>query len=403
MKSMKRRKGNRCLLAVCLALVLGGCGDSNAVTTSDSERILADLNEVQEESLDLENYSLEVLDTDPQIGLGWNRIAKAESGYYFWKPHIGWANGLLSFFDTASGQVTPLCNRPDCSHDSADCNAYFNAKNEEDGFFSRDYLQYYEGNIYVFGYDADGYMNLYKVAADGSTCETYMQLFKIDLTAGEVTFPRVYIYRGYVYYCDLREEKPRIYRMELGNDKKELVYESTEIGAMGCMEGYGDYLFFQEIQFTDDYEDYTIGFFGYNIRTQKIYLIKKNINIYAIQGDTIYYLADSEIRAYSLSTQEDALVVSDLEKSEELELGADEQYLYVFNSDSGNLRIYDYDGSLVEEIIDSNISNCYFGDGVYLFAEGTFYSDELQGNASIRAYLKASDIKDGKAEWKYFE
>ena len=48
-------------------------------------------------------------------------VTKSEKGYYVFLP-----NNYLYYIDRKSQAATPLCNKPNCSHNSVDCNAYFN-------------------------------------------------------------------------------------------------------------------------------------------------------------------------------------------------------------------------------------------------------------------------------------
>ncbi|MCR5636250.1 MAG: hypothetical protein K6F76_03600 [Clostridiales bacterium] len=87
----------------------------------------------------------------------YNNIAVAEGGYYF----TTFEHHMLYYFDKATKKVVPVCNRPECSHDSTDCNAYIGEIQHYPG------LWYYDGKLYVLGYKS-GIMGLYTVSKDGS-------------------------------------------------------------------------------------------------------------------------------------------------------------------------------------------------------------------------------------------
>lgn len=101
-------------------------------------------------------------------------VTKSEKGYYVFLP-----NNYLYYIDRKSQAATPLCNKPNCSHNSVDCNAYFNLFVNASGE-SANVVQYYDGNLYIVVKDEDAMGNflgniLYKVTPDGSTREKLIE------------------------------------------------------------------------------------------------------------------------------------------------------------------------------------------------------------------------------------
>lgn len=118
-------------------------------------------------------------------------VTKSEKGYYVFLP-----NNYLYYIDRKSQAATPLCNKPNCSHNSVDCNAYFNLFVNASGE-SANIVQYYDGNLYIVVKDEDAMGNflgniLYKVTPDGSTREKLIE-FKDGIS-------HWLIHKGYFYF-----------------------------------------------------------------------------------------------------------------------------------------------------------------------------------------------------------
>lgn len=118
-------------------------------------------------------------------------VTKSEIGYYVFLP-----NNYLYYIDRESQEAIPLCNKPNCSHNSVDCNAYFNLFVNASGE-SANVVQYYDGNLYIVVKDEDAMGNflgniLYKVTPDGSTREKLIE-FKDGIS-------HWLIHKGYFYY-----------------------------------------------------------------------------------------------------------------------------------------------------------------------------------------------------------
>ena len=269
------------------------------------------ISEYEEEKLDLDNYSLDyVFETDAQTEFESSECTKSEKGCYLWGGRV---KDLLCFIDSQTFEMVPLCNRPDCSHMDIDCNAYYEGYTTVGEFFDHNYIQYYEGNIYLVGSDGE-YENLYRVSPDGSTCEKYMSLYRVDLSpddsfdmdttnVSQYISPKICLHRGYVYYIDNRETYPRIRRMKLGSNEVEIVYETGgERATVYRMMPHGDYLFFQTGNFSND--DYTAeidgGIMAYNINTGKTILVKQGaVSSYGVVDNCIYYRENNTAKCYS--------------------------------------------------------------------------------------------------------
>ena len=359
------------------------------------------ISEYEEEKLDLENYSLDyVFETDAQTFFLNGECTKTENGYYVWGR--GEYCSKLCFIDSRMLEMVPVCNRPDCLHTDSDCNAHYNDLLVPGEYYDHNYIQYYDGYVYIIGTDGE-YENLYRISPDGTTCEKYMSLYRVDLspedkdsTNPSYTTPSVWIHRGYVYYIDNKEKYPKLRRMKLGSDEVEVVYETGGEGAvLFRMMPYGDYLFFQTGNIADA-DTIDCGIMAYNINTGEVKLVKKNIiNSYGFVNGRLYYYKDNkEVRVYSLEENTD----SQLCEIEGLIVFFNEKYIYVCDGNIDTVTVYDYDGKLLGSIKDEYLVECWFGDDKYVLSN---YSPSI--GVATTVIVSVDDIIAGKGEWKILE
>lgn len=361
---------------------------------------------MKQEKLDLDKYSLDYQEeTDFQPFFLNNSAAKSANGYYVWG--VGKYSDMLLFTDMASGKTIPLCNRPNCKHEQEkeSCNAYFSSATEGKITYEPSYVQYYENNLYILGWNSDGYVCLFKVSADGSNREEYMRLYRADTSnpdktnessSSEWLVPDVCIHRGYVYFINQRESNPKIRRMKLGNNEDvEVIYETNGSRPnLYRMEGYGDFVFFQTGHYTDSsLENTEGGIYAYNIQNGEISFVKRDaISTYMVKNDAIYYATEKEVRKYSLSNQADEIFCKTKETYPVISL--DSNYVYVVNDMI--ISVYDYEGKVVGEVSQEKSIEYYFGDDRFCFALCTG-NDENSENIKV---LKKQNIKNGKDNWE---
>lgn len=173
--------------AVVLVLTLTGCGtgekeknseaDQIPVENTEGEKVTVSVEVMEEEFLDLDTYSTKNTEsTDGQPEFLYTRGASSDTGIYYWEN----SRGRLLYYDKASKQQVPLCNRPNCKHADESCNADFYSRIIGPIDFYRSMIFYHGENVYIVGDDSNSYVNLYRVAADGSSWEKYMTLFKAE-------------------------------------------------------------------------------------------------------------------------------------------------------------------------------------------------------------------------------
>lgn len=422
---MKKNKRMILLLALCIVSCVISCADTG-------EKISTENTQTTGMGLDLSAMKYQQ-DTDAQPNFINSKVTKSDRGYYFWSP-TGTFSAMM-FYDIQSKQAVPLCNRPDCDHLNNDCNAYYKsifAPGEGDGFDVMNYVQFYDGSLYVIGCDDEDYVNLYKISADGSSRERDTRLYKADFSATEESAskdwsgwvsPFVCIHRGYAYFVDNREKVPKLRRIKLGGTETEMIYEAVGTQSkVYRMEAYGDYLFFQ----TSDYTNYTEenpkpdgGIYVYELKTGKVRLVKKDvIATYAIADDMLYYFLDNTIWSCSLVTSKENLLVKDVCG---MDFSIDEQYIYIFDKESATLETYDKKGKLVGSVGDKNLTGYYGGcDSQYLFITGSTaevqhgtaskevttepvtMEELIAEDKSFMGIIELSELQKGNGKWNYF-
>ena len=405
------------MVLMVVSFLLAGCtkDNQNKGTINQNASITTEPIETsgEERKLDLANYSLDYKEgEDHQPFFFWSEITKSETGYYFWGK--GTYEHMLMFFDSESGMTVPLCNLPNCKHTAEDydkCNAYFNEFESSPvtaGYDTR-CLQYYNGNIYIIGVDSDAYVCMFRVAKDGSTREKSCRLFKFEPETDsdgsvESYNASVCIHRGYLYFINNKEKELKLRRMKLDSkEEADIIYETEGIRPnLYRMEGYGDYIFFQGGNFTDEAcENMDGGIYAYNIVSQEISLVKKDaISAYMIKDTDIYYSTADSVNKYNLLTQKDEIFVKT--KKGYATVAADNNYIYVvgnqfFGGDEESIiRVYKPDKTEVGQIQPPQEGGqCYFGDDNYLFART--YGDS--SGERIEVFDK-SKLDEEESSWK---
>ena len=136
-------------------------------------------------------------------------VCKTELGYY-----IGY-DGFVYFMDGATGNVTPLCAKPECSHTGDDCNAWVNT----------DMLSYYQGKIYYVNSDliSDRMRTLWSLEPNG-TNRTKIQKLQHEFLPWRNVMSDPILTNGSLYFLD---GGTQIYTVKLGEDisKAVLIFE----------------------------------------------------------------------------------------------------------------------------------------------------------------------------------
>lgn len=207
--------------------------------------------------------------------------------------------------------------------------------------------------------------------------------------------------------------------MELGGSKPEEIYITGEgkFPSIYRLKVYGDYLFFQTFDASEEDSLAEEGLFVYDIKKGEVRQVKDSVIApYQIVDGTLYYYFEGKIHGCSLSTGEDRLFV---EKAPDMTFSTDGQYLYFFQDQNGTLDVYDMQGEFVSRMEDEHLYWGYYGcDSQYMFAAGTMqerkssgsvdvpvgevkYADLLAKDEALLAVMDLSELREGKGEWKY--
>lgn len=321
---------------------------------------------------------------------GSNVVGATDRGIYFFE-YLN-AGTFLTYYDYAADRTVYVCNRADCNHNDADCDAFFDSDLLEE-FYDCNSVTYYDGNLYVVGYDEDRDVCLYKISPDGSARENCMKLYGADFTdivdgksaVRNWTSPSYCIHRGYIYYI-IDEDKPALRRKKLGsNAEAEIITQPLEENsAVYRMEPAGDYVFFQQGEYINDFTALKGGLYAYNVLTGEVTLVKDGlVCTYMISGKTLYYMVLGEgIHKYSLEDGEDVLVVETEGNIFDFYV-TDDKIVFLVGTE---LYIYDLDGSLLGTYGDDRIISLNYVDNEYVFAGGV--NEDLH-----EVYLKL-DLKE---------
>lgn len=177
-------------------------------------------------------------------------ITKSDSGYYAFLP-----NRFLYYIDKELNEALPLCNKPNCTHETDDCNAYFNLY-EEPSSNTCNVLQYNKGYLYIVLKNQDGNgefkgSSLYRVSKDGNQREKLL-----DFNEGISYW---LIHRGCFYYASVKYsddafdfsvfDSYSIKKLSIDdiNTKAETVFNSKKycdyLQGVNQFSAYGDYIF----------------------------------------------------------------------------------------------------------------------------------------------------------------
>ena len=161
---MKRRLLPSLLLALALALALTACAAKPAAPTA------ADI-EVQPGEYRYQDVDIFFVET--------------EKGNYYMNPSGG---GLIHFAEPGSHEFHVLCNKPNCGHASADCNAFLEVA-----------FGYYNGHLY--GVTLQDHFELIQMDMDGTNHRVITQLPEQKDLSGNFNGGGSYFFdNGYLIY-----------------------------------------------------------------------------------------------------------------------------------------------------------------------------------------------------------
>ena len=317
--------------------------------------------------INLENVSPDYWNTDSV-----HRVAAAEDGYYYITDE-----DMLVYVDMDSKEEVPVCARPDCAHNSTDCDACLRGC----VIYS---IYYYNGRLYYMPIE-NGMAKLCSAAPDGGSREIIGELLPCDDSSSiHLGFLGDYVYaydKGTHLGSDV-EYTEQIIELSLKNGSRNVVYEVTGKSiSVANVKGFGDKVMFTVIESNkDDKGSIRVksrGIFGYSQSSKNVSQIStEEVNDYYFNdnGDTFYYYVKSDINA-----EQTELIFKADKYCDFCNVSSDGKYIYLnnglycnyFHSIIGNEEkkyvVLDKDGKLINEIPCPEALDMLFGDERYLF------------------------------------
>lgn len=333
---------------------------------------------------------------------GYYDVGVSENGYYFWEhPKIGHIQRLM-FLDRESGKIVPLCNKPDCTHEDKDCNAYFNQLHLEEDGLEKAYLQYYEGSLYAVGCDAEDYATLYRIHADGSEWESCIRLYRTDYSStGMWSTPMVFVDDGRVYFVNTDQKHQQLQCIALEGGDAEVIFDGGEdaeaVNAYRLKKADG-YLYYQAITYLDDsYQNYHGGLYQYDASTGQSRMVKEGlVGPYSVRDGQVYYVSTEGLCRYSIQ-EGSTVILADL-SMEIPYITLTEEYIAVFDHrGSKTLILYDYEGKALGESSKQRMIQYFGGDSGMIFGE---CADD---SGSLTWYALNLDHIDESMQWVNLE
>ena len=275
------------------------------------------------------------------------QFCETQASSYYFVPSV--SPDFIWYWDTKSSACIPLCDRPDCSHDSTDCNAYL-------GWASPSTIQMVEGKLYIWAGASPSF--LYRVNIDGSGRE-------IVITAPEQGQPLesfiigddVYLlqYKGQNVYGNdvvslLQLSLTDSYPAKIISDMK--MDDGWSIHTFGDVKWLENSLFYSCVSVSSDLQMTRTYLFRYDPVGDKSDLILQEdhaLTFTAVDGNLITCWSD---------TEDCETVVRSLETGEVIRtvpiqggLRSDEKYIYLNDIGfgvTGKYDVYDHDFHLID-------------------------------------------------------
>lgn len=276
-----------------------------------------------------------VLEEDNQPGTSMMReFAEGEKGYY-----MKTADAVLYFYDKESGKTHPLCNKPQCTHEGLDCNA----------FFSGGAPKYYKGDIYALQSDINepNDIYLYRYKGDGSGKEKLYRVRHVEEGEGYSELFGCCIHRGYFYYEWNGEKESTLYRCALDKNSKEEVIETFSGLSEGQYLSGEVYAAGTKVYYAMEHrKNHSTDLISYDIQsgeTKKELEGIKNLYYYTMDGTTLYYSTDEAVYEKDLETEKVSEFLK-LPEGKAVALEIDENYLVMDTFLQTSQEIYQADG-----------------------------------------------------------
>lgn len=377
------------------AMLMGGCEKNDTESDAQQQKIdsvashdysiheemptpYETINDIQNftEATEDQTYNM---DQDYQyyykkIYAGSSDIAEAENTIFFYETNQN--SSYIKMIDKETKTIQNFCNKPECSHNTETCNAYF--KNIR-GMF------YYNGYIYIMLQEYftnentwdEVELNLYRVSIETQEREKVKNIAASLTENGIESYSLAYIqHRGYLYYIyDIgtggnseifyNNGSNSLYRINIEDaDEKECIANMDRTGGLIVpflhLQATGSYIYYMlpdEIGMGEIYR--------FNTETLKNEALNLGTiateNFIVWDGD-VYYKKDwTETLIYRWSGQTGTeelyidTMVSGYEKSSDFYVGTDYMYISCYDDEYPVLgchqfTVFDKEGSMVTEL-----------------------------------------------------
>lgn len=415
---MKKRINYLIVLLFSLALFLSACSKSKTTDNISEENKY-----VWKNAMDIKKVSFDI-DEDCQPywnGRAGHYYAKGDTGYYYMNQ-AGLTYKLLENFNPESGEYTALCDRPQCSHNTEECPAFF--KDSE-------YLKAvwrYKDHLYVIKCDSEKNAVLVQLDLNGKNRKELFEIGKLIVDDDERKRPKdmynltfcdddVYIYRsaGNCAFVTDKNTEINIRRRSLDGKEDEIIMKSSEDYCIfDSVKAYGGKVFFVYTHYV--MEDYSFttrvsaeGLFYYDPKTKEVgKIIDKKIIDYSIDEENkiiYYYVIGEGLYKYELNTGNEALIFEKNELSPMCQITYDGGYIFMDNGkwafgnkEKSRTWILDAEGKELK-VLSSFGGIAYLGDKDCIFTTGN-YVITSGGGETIESYFTNSDIESDATEWK---
>lgn len=316
-------------------------------------------------------------------GHGSNSLSAAEDGYYFITPN----GAYLMYFDIATKEAIPVCNKPDCAHVDKSCGCCLNDESYVTGN-----IYYYENKLYYMPIE-NGMAYLAQMDATGGNIK---KIASIMPSSGNNGIHLVF-HDGYVYAYDFvshitsnKEHTEKITQICIATGEIKVIYETTGVNlAIQNVKSFGNKLFFtiqQNIyhEEKDDYERISKGLYVYDYESNEVTVLSEEDvhDYYVIPEDNLlyYYVTGEGLYRSNLMEHRTELIIKATKEVDMCNISYDGTYLYLSNikwlglvsgvveSATKKCVVADKKGNTINEISCDDFLGIYFGDDRYMFA-----------------------------------
>ena len=180
------------LLCVAFVLLFAGCDKTPEAAT--------------DETSSAEPYVLQVAPEDRNQAIIYENFVETPEGYYY-----GWEK-LIYFCPRGGDKFYPLCGKPNCKHDSPDCNAWFHG----------DLFGYYNGSLYAVNRNLEfSKLAVEKMNLDGTDHQVVAEVDISEIASLSYSFSfhhgKLFIYTGSVFLPQMADKQDRMIVMDLAD------------------------------------------------------------------------------------------------------------------------------------------------------------------------------------------